>query len=173
MTYDIICLVMILIAFAGGFQKGVVRIFGWLIAILLASGTTLWSAPYLLDYLGSPSVGWSSPVPEIMLVVEFALLMWLLTSLMGTLWKPVARKKESMVQNVTGGLMLSGIMVFSIAILSGFFDQTRVISQQTRQQSIAYKILTPIHHTSKKIWINLTSNVSVVHHRYSPRKPIG
>lgn len=152
MTYDIVCMVLILMAFIGGFQKGVVRIFGFLIAIFLAAGLTIWSAPYFLDFLAVSKSDWSTPIPEILLFLEFSLLVWMLTSLVSMLWKPVTRKKESITQNIGGGLMLACIMVFSIAILSGFFEQTKVITQETKEKSIAYQVLSPIRDTSKKIW---------------------
>ena len=58
--------------------------------------------------------------------------------------------------------MLSAIMLFSIAILSGFFEQTKVINDRVKNESFAYKILTPIQKQSKKLWIDLTSEVSKI-----------
>ncbi|MBK8503026.1 MAG: CvpA family protein [Saprospiraceae bacterium] len=149
MTYDIICLIMILIAFAGGFQNGVVRIFSLLIGFTVSAVITVWSIPYLLDFLKASVGHFPNYVASIIMGFEFLMFSWLLVKLVNILWRPKSKKKKNIYQNVAGGLMLSAIMLFSIAILSGFFEQTKVINNQVKKESFAYKILSPIQKQSK------------------------
>ncbi|MCB0685243.1 MAG: CvpA family protein [Saprospiraceae bacterium] len=158
MTFDIICFLLVILAFVGGFQKGVVRIFSFLMAIGLAAIVTIWSVPYLTDFLVASLPDVPGYLPSIILCILFVSLCWILSSLVQTLWKPTPKKKPSPVQNVAGGVILSSIMVISIAILSGFFEQTQVITATTKETSIAYKILIPINESSRQLWINLTQN---------------
>ena len=162
MTYDIICLILVVLAFIGGFQKGVMRIFSFLIAICLSAIIAIWSAPYILDFLNASFSQLPPYTPSLCILVLFLTLSWLLSSLVGLLWKPIPKKKQNPVQNISGGVLLSAIMLLSIAILSGFFEQTKVISQQTKDSSYAYRILTPLHESSRQLWLNLTASTKVL-----------
>jgi hypothetical protein len=170
MTYDIVCLILLLIAFAGGFQNGVVRIFSFMIGFTLSAVITIWSIPYLLDFLNASFGHFPKYVASLIMGFEFLMFSWLLVKLVNSLWRPKSKKKTNIYQNVAGGLMLSAIMLFSIAILSGFFEQTKVIDDRVKNQSFAYKILTPIQKQSKKLWIDLTSGVSKIEQRVDTLK---
>lgn len=162
MIYDLLCLLMVILAFTGGFQKGVVRIFSILIAISLAAILTIWCTPYFKDFMLASFKELPKYTMSAFLGILFFLLCWLLSSVVSKLWRPLPKKKQSTLQNVAGGLILSLIMVVSIAILSGFFEQTKIISSETKQSSIAYKIMTPIHEGSRQLWINLTNNTRIL-----------
>ncbi|MCB0669554.1 MAG: CvpA family protein [Saprospiraceae bacterium] len=160
MTYDIICLLLVGLAFAGGFQKGVIRIFSFVIAIILSIVLTVWSTPYILDFLEA-SISTLPPYSNtVILGLLFLILCLFLSSMVNVLWKPVQKKKQSPLQNIAGGLILSAIMILSIAVLGGFLERTKIINSGTKETSVAYKILTPIHDSSRRLWINLTSNAS-------------
>jgi len=141
MTYDIICLLLVVLAFIGGVQKGVIRIFSFLIAICLSAITTLWSAPYILDFLNASFGHLPASPPMVSMLLLFLAMSWVLSSLVGFLWKPLPNRKQHPIQNVAGGVLLGAIMLFSIAILSGFFEQTNVqslVDSRTVEEEILY-----------------------------------
>lgn len=169
MTYDIICLLLVVLAFIGGFQKGVIRIFSFLIAICLSAIFTIWLAPYVTDFLEASSSSLPANSVAILLILVFVLSSWLLGSLVRRLWKPIPRKKQSPIQNIAGGVILSIMMILSIAILNGFFEQTKIINSSTKHSSIAYKILTPIHEGSRQLWLNLTAHTRQIKSIHPPQ----
>jgi hypothetical protein len=151
---------MVLLAFIGGFQKGVVKIFSLLLAFLFAILIVLWSVPYLYDFLNaslSEVPTWLGPT---LTFSELAILCFFGSKILGTTWRPGKKKGGSFFQNVLGGAFLSAFMLLSMAILSGFAEQTHLLSEKTKHESTAYKILDPVHQKSREIWHRLTSHVT-------------
>lgn len=160
MTYDIVCLLMVLLAFIGGFQKGVVKIFSTLLVWLFALAVVLWNVPYLSDFLNASMAEvpiWLIPV---LIITELAILGFLGIKILGTTRRSGKKKDNSLFQNILGGVFLSIFMLLSMAILSGFADQTHLLTEKTKHESTAYKILDPVHHRSRDIWHRLTSHVT-------------
>ena len=157
MIYDILCLLMVLLAFIGGFQKGVVKIFGLLMAIIFACIILLWSAPYLNDFLIASMTTVPNWLGSTILVTEFIVVFVLFWSLLRSAGQTNTKVQNSIWQNTLGGLFLSAFMLLSISILSGFFEQTNVIQENTKQKSIAYQFLSPVQQKSKLLWRRLTT----------------
>ena len=150
---------MVLLAFIGGFQKGVVKILSTLLALLFAIVMVLWSVPYLYDFLSaslSEVPSWLGPT---LIFSELAILCFLGIKILGT--TPKGKKKGgSLLQNLLGGAFLSAFMLLSMAILGGFAEQTNLLTEKTKNESTAYKILDPVHQKSREIWHSLTSHVT-------------
>ena len=147
---------MVILAFIGGFQKGVTKIFGLLSAIIFGGIVILWSAPYLADFLTASVTQvpfWLMPT---LLFLEFVVMILIFMRLLRSTTKPKTKSGNSFLQNTMGGLFLSAFMLFSIAILSGFFEQTNVIKDKTRTTSVAYQLLHPVKQKSWHLWQRLT-----------------
>ncbi|NND31618.1 MAG: hypothetical protein HKN76_03435 [Saprospiraceae bacterium] len=156
MIYDIICLLMVILAFAGGFQRGVVKVFGFLSAIIFGVICILWSAPYLSDFLNASMTQVPKWLLPVLLFLEFSLIAMTLFMLIPHRKQSKTKVYNGFLQNTMGGLFLSAFMVFSIGILSGFFEKTNVIREETRNSSVAYQMLNPLKQKSKQIWQRLT-----------------
>lgn len=158
MTYDIASLLLIIMAFIGGFQAGIIRIFGLALACTFAILCTIWCVPYIKQFMTASMT--QVPVYSVPLIslIIFALITWTMAKIIRMLWKPADYKKNRTMHNLLGGAILSVGMLLSISILFGFVDKSSVITPQTKQESIAYKILMPIHSKSKDLWSNLTAN---------------
>jgi amino acid transporter len=151
---------MVLLAFVGGFQKGVVKIFSTLLALLFAVIIVLWSVPYLYNFLNASALeipAWLGPV---IILGELAILSFLGFKIIKKPEKTKKKNDHSLFQNVMGGVLLSVFMLLSMAILSGFAEQTHLLTEKTKHESTAYKILDPVHQKSREIWHSLTSHVT-------------
>ncbi len=157
MTYDIASLLLLMMAFVGGFQAGIIRIFGIAIACTFAVLCTIWCVPYVKEFmLASMSEVPTYAIPLISLLL-FSIITWSMVKIISMLWNPEGYKKRKLLHNVLGGSILSLGMMLSISILFGFIDKSSVLQPQTKQESIAYKILLPIHAKGKHLWSSLTA----------------
>jgi len=157
MTYDIVCLLLLILAFIGGFQAGIIRIFGMAIACTFSALCTIWCAPYIKEFITASMTDVPVSALPIISAVLFVFIAWVMIRIITMLWNPNNYKTHQALHNIMGGAILSTGMLLSISILFGFVDKSSVLRTETKQESISYKILMPIHAKSKNIWTHLTA----------------
>jgi len=144
-------------AFIGGFQAGIIRIFGIAIACTFAILCTIWCAPYIKQFMHASMTKVPTYAIPILSLLLFTMIAWSMIKIITILWNPNNYNKNKTLHNLLGGAILSAGMLLSISILFGFVDKSSVLKLETKQESISYRILMPIHAKSKNLWSNLTA----------------
>jgi len=66
---------------------------------------------------------------------------------------------------ITGGILLSLVMVISLAVFFSFAEQAHLLSSETKSESFAYRFLQPIRKQSAKMLYDLKNGAQQVKDR--------
>ncbi len=154
MTYDIFCCILAAIAFAGGYQKGFIKTFSLIIAVVVALAVTGWSGAFIRAYAQQRVWLTDTRLVLIIMALEAILLIWLFVRFARYIGRDAGRKqgKITLYQQLAGGTMLGLTMLLSLAILTGFFDRSGLLSDQQKSDSWSYRLMSPVSEHAKLWW---------------------
>ena len=162
MVYDLLCLFLLVTAFAGGYQRGLLRTFSFMIALLLGMCLTLFAAPYLASFLKASMVDPPAHLQSGILAIILLITIWLLHILLTMLWKKPEQQKKNFIPQTVGGLLLSSIMLLSISVFTTFIEQSGIMAESIRKTSYLYGWMAPINDKTADTWVQIKSGLAIV-----------
>ncbi len=157
MKYDILCVTLMLLAFVGGFQKGIIRTFAFFLALVLAAVVSLLSSPYVLSFLESSMNPIAEYVPIVILFITFLICFLLFKTVLRILWIAPSKEESGWLPRTAGGLLLASIMLLSISVITNFLENSSLIGNKTRDESRLYGFIEPINERTEDTWVHLRS----------------
>jgi len=151
MVLDFLFVTLIVVAFVAGFQKGIFRSFTLCLSFFLTSFLALIFAPDVIAFFDE-SFG------EGHLLVRFlaALLLFLsLVLIIYQLFQTINSwpgERVSSFRLLLGGFLLSVMMLFSLAILTGFLQQSGMLQTERARESQCLQLMQPMQDLTSGIW---------------------
>lgn len=154
MWFDIVCIVLLVLAFVAGFQRGVIDTLLLIAGLVTAAVSTLFITPYVTAFLHSSFIEVSVALIYLILFLIFLMLCWSITTFIRMVWKfgKEDHPHTLWLGKTMGGLSLLSCMVLSIAVLSMFLDETSLMGEEQKDRSIGYRYLGPIRNQSHQLW---------------------
>ncbi len=149
---DIVVCTFLAIAFYAGFQRGIVKIFSLAAAGLITLLALLWLFPYLHEFMRASSVDGLPPSNDyhILSLVVFITGTVVIYALLRHLWLSKSSSYSAFGQKVLGGIILSGLMMVSLATILIFVRQADIINDRHLNDSRFMPIVDPIEKWGKE-----------------------
>lgn len=151
MVLDFLFVTLLVVAFVAGFQKGIFRSFTLCLSFFLAAFLALIFSPQILAFF-EESFG------EGHLLIRFLASLLLFLSLVLVIFQLFQTINTWQGEGVTyfrllfGGFMLSVMMLFSIAILTGFLQKSGMLHSENAKASHCLRLIEPMQDLTSDIW---------------------
>ncbi len=151
MVLDFLFVTLLVVAFSAGFQKGIFRSLTLGLSFFLAGCIALMFTPHALTFFDE-SFG------EGHLLIRFMATLLLFLSLVLVIYQLFQTLNNWQGQGVTylrllfGGFMLSVMMLFSLAILTGFLQKSGMLQSKASTQSHCLQLIQPMQKMTSVVW---------------------
>ena len=155
MTIDVVFLMVAAYGFYVGFGEGIIRAVFSILSIGLGMMAALKFSPAMSKFL---EVGFKTDNPLIFglgFVLTFFGSMWLIRMFAGVITDAMAVAHVNLVNQLIGGIALSGIFIILMSMMVWFANEARMIDPETKAQSMAYRFLEPLPGETKDAFIML------------------
>ncbi len=163
MVYDIVCLVLMMIAFTGGYQNGIVGSFSFFFSLICSLIITSMIAPFLSDFLTASYAEWTHYLTLSTLLVIGLVLTWLLYRLLSRIRIKPLRPVFQILRKVLGGTILAGLMILSISIFTSFTVKAHILTPEMLEEAHVDDWMKPINEKASLAWSKIRSGA--VHKR--------
>lgn len=151
MALDFLIVTLLVVAFIAGFQKGIFRSFTLCLSFFLATFLALIFTPNVLAFFDE-SFGQGH------VLVRFLGTLLLFLSLVLVIYQLFQTINSWRGEGITyfrllfGGFMLSLMMLFSIAILTGFLQKSGMLQSDGAKESHCLQFIQPVQDLTSGIW---------------------
>ena len=155
MVVDIICVLVVLYGFYLGFSKGIISTIFTILSLTFGLMAAFKFAPGMTLFL-ERSFNSSSPLMFLAgFLLSFAVTMIILRMIARGLEGILKTANINVVNQLAGGILLSGILVLLYSFLLWFADSGHLLDQQTKDQSVTYRYLEQFPGEFKKVGVKI------------------
>ena len=171
MFLDVVIVSLLILAFAAGFQRGVLKVFSLLISLFLSVLVLLWILPYYTEFFyASLSQEYQSHY-EVGTLCLFSLLVVGFFLALRLLWLNKKSNQTEWLQKAMGGLTMVILMVSTVVTLSGFLQQAELLQTRHVQESRTLTWLQPMQTLGSKIYAKLAESKERYGHHHTGSLP--
>ena len=144
MLIDLGFLIFLMYGFYLGYSKGILKTLFAILSIFIAVLLSFKFSPIAIEVIES----FLKLGPQISLIVGFIICFFLIMFIVRFIGRKVEKLfkavKLNFINKIMGGAMMTIIFIVSYASLLWFLNQTKLISESQKTQSVSYEILEPI-----------------------------
>lgn len=144
MLIDLGFLIFLMYGFYLGYSKGILKTLFAILSIFIAVLLSFKFSPIAIEVVES----FLKLGPQISLIIGFILCFFLIMFLVRFLGRKVEKLFKAVrlnfINKIMGGAMMTMIFIICYASLVWFLNQTNLISESQRTQSVSYAVLEPI-----------------------------
>lgn len=151
MVIDIMLVITMLYGFYLGFSKGIISTVFSVVSLLFGVMAALKFGPATTDFLKK---AFDSQNPLMFLagmLLTFVVVMIIIRTIARALEGILKTANINVINQLMGGVLLSGFLIVLFSVLVWFGDQARVIDAGTKQTSLTYKYIENIPGQAKEI----------------------
>ena len=141
MVIDIIFAILAAYGFYLGFSRGIIQTIFTILSILFGLMAAFKFGPYMTQFL---ETAFNNDHPLMFIagfLLAFVLTMFLIRLFARGLEGLLERANINIVNQVAGGLLLSGLMILLYSVILWFGDKSHLIDDATKRQSLTYVYL--------------------------------
>ena len=141
MVIDIIFAILAAYGFYLGFSRGIIQTIFTILSILFGLMAAFKFGPYMTQFL---ETAFNNDHPLMFIagfLLAFVLTMFLIRLFARGLEGILEKANINIVNQVAGGLLLSGLMILLYSVILWFGDKSHLIDNATKRQSITYTYL--------------------------------
>ena len=167
MVFDFVVLSLLCLALVAGFEKGLFRSFSLLIAGSLAIVVSLSLTPGMIQFLEQSMGHFSIQYQFLATIAMFCLIALLIYHLLQAI---ATHQTKGYIRQFCGSLVLLVMMLMSIGIITGFLQESGVVSKQGIEASYSAKVVIPIKKGTEKVWEKAITGADAIRHRSAEQR---
>ncbi len=144
MIIDLGFLIFVMYGFYLGYAKGILKTLFAILSIFIAVILSMKFSPFMIEIVDNLLKLGPQLSMLIGFVISFLLIMLIVRFIGRKVEKIFKAVRLNFINKIVGGAMMTMIFVVSYSALVWFLDQTKLISEAQKEQSVSYELLKPI-----------------------------
>ena len=141
MVIDILVVLVFIVGFAIGFKKGIIKSLILVLSLILGTIAALAISPIMINLLETLFSAKHILLVITGFVLTFLIVMFLIRLLGKFVDKVFKKIKLNKLNKFSGGMLSSFFFLICLSIILWFFDQARLIPEQSKKESHTYEFI--------------------------------
>ena len=144
MFIDIVLGIALAYGFYTGYSRGIIKAVFAIVSLLIAIMAAMKLSPLMIGVLDG-MLSWD---PRLIVILGFVLTFIIVVVAIRFIGKSIEKMMQSLkinfVNKIAGGALMSLVFATAFSCIVWFMDEVRLLSPETKEQSITYELIEPI-----------------------------